>query len=134
MIHLTPAERTKLIAQGLIKMPDASALPGVTADKRRQLKAVTFELKKTEGEIRVLTAAANILRQPKFILAPAEPTPKAPSANPRRTKSECLRLNICCQCRESPAIYYGPVGGFGRNCEPCAEVIRAKARERSARK
>lgn len=98
MIHLTPQERAKLVAQGLIKLPEP-------------------ELPK-------------ILRQPKFIVAPAIPASEKPQ---RRSLSECLRLNICCHCREKPSIYYGPVGGFGRNCEPCAKIIRAKANERRSR-
>ena len=128
MNALTPTERAKLVAQGIIKLPIEQLLPKAIAAKKLQVKASEAELKQVNSEIAILESAAKIMRIPKYIVAPRVDRPTAP----RRSVSECLRLNICCQCREKPAIYYGTLAGHGRNCEPCAEIIRAKARNRRA--
>lgn len=119
MTPLTPSERAKLVAAGLIQMPVSAPLP--------KGRPPIVRLPKPEGR-----------PLPKFIIAPAEATaPARTSRDPRPTgdrptETECRAGNICIYCRAKPAIYYGPEAGYGAGCPVCTVINRAKNKGRAA--
>lgn len=110
MKPLTAEDRAKLISAGLIQMPE----PAPTA----------FEKK--------FTTPREPRPAPKFIIAPVDRAPDrrrgSRSKDGRLSHKACLLRNICCLCRTTPAIYYGPNAGYGYSCQQCADAKNEASR------
>jgi hypothetical protein len=61
-------------------------------------------------------------RVPAFIIAPKV---RAKYCVSRPSQKECLRQNICVDCRERPALFYGEGVGYAARCDECGKRRRA---------
>jgi hypothetical protein len=60
-------------------------------------------------------------RTPRLIIAPKV---RAKYCVSRPSQKACLRQNICVECREQPALFYGEGIGYAARCDECGKRRR----------